>query len=281
MSNLVLKHRCFSDPENFLYKLLILETLQYDITVQGSALCSKNILLEPNALCMWNLKSPVCVLFCSSFLFLVKFRFPSLPSAKLKHEGPPSTARASPWLLYSQIRCIYILYILGISVPSIILADLLGNTCLLAQVQKVLVCDWWISIRLVYFVFQGLLLCDHPVSGNNRLVKFASQISLIFLILVTCKNKATSASFLWQKIHSLSRFPLLFLSSLELFSAKLGKHITLWFALTLPLLKWLTEQKNPKSLRSLQYVQHGTTNFAFVFFKQNPARGQVGSLRLY
>ena len=95
------------------------------------------------------------------------------------------------------------LYILGISVPSIILADLLGNTCLLAQVQKVQVCDWWISIRLVYFVFQGLLLCDHPVSGNNRLVKFASQISLIFLILVTCKNKATSASFLRQKIHSL------------------------------------------------------------------------------
>ena len=42
----------------------------------------------------------------------------------------------------------------------------------------------------------------------NRLDKFASQIFLIFLILVTCKNKATSAS--------------LFLSSLESFSAELG-----------------------------------------------------------
>ena len=52
VSNLVLKHRHFSDPENFLEKLLILETLQYDITVQGSVLCSKNILLEPNALYM-------------------------------------------------------------------------------------------------------------------------------------------------------------------------------------------------------------------------------------
>ena len=59
--------------------------------------------------------------------------------------------------------------------------------------------DWWISIRFVCFVFQGSLLCDHPVSGNNRLVKFASQIFLIFLILVTWKNKATSASFLRQK----------------------------------------------------------------------------------
>ena len=114
----------------------------------------------------------------------------------------------------------------------------------------------------------------------------ASQISLIFLILVTCKNKATSASFLWQKIHSLSQFPLPFLSSLESFSAKLGEHITLWFALTPPSLKWLMEQKNPKSLSSFQYAQRGTTNSSVVFFKQNPARGyplkgQVGSLRLY
>ena len=66
------------------------------------------------------------------------------------------------------------------------------------------------------FVFQGLLLCDRPVLGNNRLVKFASQIFLIFLILVTCKNKAMSASFLQQKIYSPSRFPLQFLNSLEL-----------------------------------------------------------------
>ena len=78
---------------------------------------------------------------------------------------------------------------MGFSVLPIILTDLLGNTCLLAQVQKVLVCDWRISIRFVYFVFQGSLLCDRPVSGNDGLVKFASQISLIFLILV--KNPLT------------------------------------------------------------------------------------------
>ena len=60
--------------------------------------------------------------------------------------------------------------------------------------------DWWISIRFVCFLFQGLLLCDRPVSGNdNRLVKFASQSFLIFLILVTWENKATSSSFLRRK----------------------------------------------------------------------------------
>jgi len=62
--------------------------------------------------------------------------------------------------------------------------------------------DWWISICFVCFVFQGSLVCDRPVSGNNRLVKSASQIFLIFLILVICKNKAMSASFLREKIHS-------------------------------------------------------------------------------
>ena len=59
--------------------------------------------------------------------------------------------------------------------------------------------DWWISIRFVCFAFQGSLLCDRPVSGNNRIVKSALQIFMIFLNLVTCENKATSASFLRQK----------------------------------------------------------------------------------
>ena len=69
---------------------------------------------------------------------------------------------------------------------------------------------------------------------------------MIFLILVSCKNKATPASFLRQTIHSPSRFSLLFLSSLEQELAKLGEHVTLWFALTPPSLKWLTEHKKPK-----------------------------------
>ena len=118
--------------------------------------------------------------------------------------------------------------------------------------------DWWISICFVCSVFQGSLLCDRPVSDNNRLLKIASQIFLIFLIL---KNKATAASFRRQKIHSPSQFPSLFLSSLESFSAKLGEHVALWFALTPSSLKWFTEKKNPKSLPSLQYAQRDITNF--------------------
>ena len=71
--------------------------------------------------------------------------------------------------------------------------------------------DWWVSIRFVCFRFQGLLPCDRSVSGNNnRLAKFASQIFLIFLSLVICENKATSASVLRQKRLT---YPL-FLSSL-------------------------------------------------------------------
>ena len=41
----------------------------------------------------------------------------------------------------------------------------------------------------VCFVFQGSLLCDRPVSGINRLVKFASQIFLIFLFLSLTRIK--------------------------------------------------------------------------------------------
>ena len=36
--------------------------------------------------------------------------------------------------------------------------------------------DWWMLIRFVCFVFQGSVLCDRPVSENNQLVQFASQI---------------------------------------------------------------------------------------------------------
>ena len=64
------------------------------------------------------------------------------------------------------------------------------------------------------------------------IVLFRTKID--FLILVTCKNKAMSAFFLCQKIHTPSGFPLIFLPSLKYFSAKLGKHVTLWFALHCP-----------------------------------------------
>ena len=97
---------------------------------------------------------------------------------------------------YRVIRCIvlcilhilgFFSHILGFSIPSIIPAKNIFTCTSLRS---------WFVIRFVCFAFQGLLLCDRPVSGNNGLVKFALQIFKIFLILVTCKNKATSASFL-------------------------------------------------------------------------------------
>ena len=130
--------------------------------------------------------------------------------------------------------------------------------------------DLQISIRFVSLVFQGSLLCDHPVSGNNPPVKFASQFFLIFLILATCKNKATFACLLWQKSDSPSRFPSLFLSSLQSFSAKLGEHYIV-ICINPAFFKMIDEQKNPKSRRSLQYAQRDTTNFAVTTFFKNKA----------
>ena len=119
--------------------------------------------------------------------------------------------------------------------------------------------DWWISIRFVCFVFQGSLHCDRPVRGNNRLFKFASQIFMIFLILVTCKNIATSSTFLRQKILSLSRFPSLFLSSLES-CWECARYIVICIN---PAFTKMIEgtEKIQKSLLSLQNAQGDTTNF--------------------
>ena len=71
-----------------------------------------------------------------------------------------------------------------------------------------------------------------------------------------------SSSFFWQKFQSPSRFPSPF--SVLFLQAKLGEHIALWLALTPPPLKWLTEQKNPKSLRSLQNMKRNATNLLVI-----------------
>ena len=57
-------------------------------------------------------------------------------------------------------------------VPSIILAE---TPVYLHEFKRswFVIRDWWISIRFVCFVFQGSLLRDRPVSGNNRLVSLA------------------------------------------------------------------------------------------------------------
>ena len=69
----------------------------------------------------------------------------------------------------------------------------------------------------VNVLFRGII---DKLSLLRRFLRSFSFLSL------TCQNKATSASFFRQKIHLPLRFPSLFLSSLELFSAKLGEHVT-------------------------------------------------------
>ena len=132
------------------------------------------------------------------------------------------------WRSYSQIRCIGMRVLqTGFSVPSIILEDLSGNKCLLV----------FGAFRSTLFVsvFQGSLLV---IALFRAIVdQFSSNIFPIYLILVSWKNKALSASCPLQKYHSSSRFPSLFLSSLESFSvlflrAKLGESVALWLTLT-------------------------------------------------
>ena len=81
----------------------------------------------------------------------------------------------------------------------------------------------------VCFVFQGSLLCDRPISGINRLVKFALQIffwSFLFLSLARIKRSLPPS--LDKKSpnyrHSL---PYSWAVSLGSFSAKLGEHVVI------------------------------------------------------
>ena len=60
--------------------------------------------------------------------------------------------------------------ILGFSVPSIILANLLGNTRLFVRVQKVRFCG--LLDPSGFFCVSRFVACDSPGSGNNRLVCF-------------------------------------------------------------------------------------------------------------
>ena len=105
---------------------------------------------------------------------------------------------------------------------------------------------------------------------NNQLVQFASQIILIFLILVTCNNKAMSASFHRRKIHLQRRFPSPFLSSWAVLARYMVICINPVFT------KMIDRTENQESLHSLQYPQRGTMNFTVIDFKST-----VGDLVLW
>ena len=115
--------------------------------------------------------------------------------------------KLSPNSLYHAARFANFERILGFSVPSIILTDLLGNTCLLVIGA--------FRPTLIVSVFQDSLLVIALFRAIIEL--FPSKIFRMFLIIVSRKNKAMSASCSGQKFHSSWRFPSLFLSSLESF----------------------------------------------------------------
>ena len=136
-------------------------------------------------------------------------------------------------------------------------------TCMSSKGHGFVICDWWISICFVCWVFQGSLLCALPVSGNNWPVSLLWKFfcSFLFLSLPRIKQRLPP-SVRWQKIHSPLWFPSLFLSRLESVSAKLGEYVTLWFALTPPSLKWLMEWKNRTWLsRNFCYHLPGVSTF--------------------
>ena len=120
-------------------------------------------------------------------------------------------------------------------------------------------CDWCLSIHFVSFCVSTFAVCARAVSGNDRLV--SSKLFMIFLIFISCKNNAISASCPQQKFHSSSRFPSLFLSSLGSLSisflrAKLGECVALWLALTPPPTQMIDGTEKPvQSLQTRNAIQ--------------------------
>ena len=100
-----------------------------------------------------------------------------------------------------------------------------------------------------------------PLLGQtiDRCISLLRRYLWSFSYLSLARIKASSASFLWQKIDSPSRFLSLFLSSLESFSAKLGEHV---ICINPAFSKMIHGTKDPKSLLNLQNAQCDTTNFA-------------------
>ena len=112
----------------------------------------------------------------------------------------------------------------------------------------VMIGDCWISIRFVCFFVWRFVACDRPVSGNINL-------------LVYLENNFWS-SLRISLLHLLEYINVLLLPLF--FRAKLGERAIFWFTVTAPQFKWLTEQKNLKSLRSLNKAQRDATNFTLI-----------------
>ena len=174
-----------------------------------------------------------------------------------------------------------VLHILGFPVSSIILADLLENTCLLAQVQKGH--GLWFKIGRLRSVLIVLCfkVCCFVIFLFWAIIDYLSLLcrflwSFSFLLLARIKQHLPPS---FDKKSTHRRNFLRYSRAFESFSAKLGELITLWFALTPPSLKWSTEQKIPKSLLSLQITQRETMNFAVTYNNNNDNNDKYTQLK--
>ena len=98
------------------------------------------------------------------------------------------------------------------------------------------------------------------IINNNLLCRLFW--SFLFLSLARIKQ-CLPPSFGKNPLFIPISFPILKQSRVIL--SKVGWAHYIVIALTPPSLKWLTEQKNPKSFRSLQYAQHNAVKFVNFF----------------
>ena len=118
------------------------------------------------------------------------------------------------------------------------------------------------NLKFKQWILAGIVHhSDRPVSGNSRpvLLKDFSDLSYSCLLqekqcLPPALDESTHhCNFLRYSSAVWSRSQFCF------FGAKLGECVALWFALTPPPLKWLTEQKNPLEVckRAARYNEFG------------------------
>ena len=126
---------------------------------------------------------------------------------------------------------------------------------------------WFVIVRFRSFSLcyvWRFVACDRSVSGNNRPLVLNVCFVDFYDLSYSCHLQASAVPPFFDKnsLTIIKSFAVLEQSRVILrISPKLGEHVTLWFALTPPKLKWLTEQKNP-TLWTLQKGQRDTTKFA-------------------
>ena len=160
--------------------------------------------------------------------------------------------------------------ILRFHVPSIVLTDLLGNTCLSLRVQKVMVCDWWlVDFDPFFFCFalRGSLL--FVIVLFLAIIGWLSLLrsyfwSFLLLSLARIKQRLRS-SFDKNSTHQRDFLCYSWRARVILSQAGRARYIVIFINPA------FTNMIDGKSLRSLQCSRRDTTSFAviFIYVKQS------------